>query len=143
MIKTKEQLIEYRNRKGWTQQELASKIHLSLDYIQKIERGAKPVSQCLINSIEAIEKERNILNVVISEDDEKNMKKAIKNLKAYGDKYKECMDLIAETKSEMKDIEESAKGEGITKKMLMSYCTVSGFQDLTKKVIFKAVEDEK
>lgn len=71
MIKTKEQLIEYRNRKGWTQQELASKIHLSLDYIKKIERGAKPVSQCLINSIEAIEKERNILNVVISEADEK------------------------------------------------------------------------
>lgn len=77
---------------------------------------------------------------VLDEADEKNKKEATKELIALGDRYLDFLEQAEEAKLSMKDIIDDAKEKGITKEMIISYCTTKTLTEFNKKIFKSAIE---
>lgn len=137
---TSEEFKKIRIEKGYTQKELAQKIGFSEDYISKIERGERPVSDYILEKLNNLKERKSTMEDILNEADEKNKKEATKELIALGDKYIDFLEQVEEAKLSMKDIIEDAKEKGITKEMIISYCTTKTLTDFNKKIFKSAIE---
>lgn len=75
----------------------------------------------------------------ILDEKEKNKRVAAEELKNYGDEYIDCMEKIEEARLTMKDIIDSAKEKGISKEMIIAYCTTKTLTEFNKKIIKSAI----
>lgn len=71
MIENKEQFKEFRVNNGYTQKEFAAALGFSEDYISAIERGTRPLTECICAKVENLRRPTATLKVVIDEADEK------------------------------------------------------------------------
>lgn len=139
MIENKEQFKEFRVNNGYTQKEFAAALGFSEDYISAIERGTRPLNEYICAKVENLRRPAATLKVVIDEADEKNKRVAAEELKTYGDEYIDCMEKIEEARLTMKDIIDSAREKGISKDMIIAYCTTKTLTEFNKKIIKSAI----
>lgn len=137
---TNEEFKKIRIEKGYTQKELAQKIGFSEDYISKIERDERPVSDYILEKINNLKERKTAMDEILDEADEKNKKEATKELIALGDRYLDFLEQAEEAKLSMKDIIDDAKEKGITKEMIISYCTTKTLTEFNKKIFKSAIE---
>lgn len=137
---TNEEFKKIRIEKGYTQKELAQKIGFSEDYISKIERDERPVSDYILEKINNLKERKTAMDEILDKADEKNKKEATKELIALGDRYLDFLELAEEAKLSMKDIIDDAKEKGITKEMIISYCTTKTLTEFNKKIFKSAIE---
>lgn len=137
---TNEEFKKIRIEKGYTQKELAQKIGFSKDYISKIERDERPVSDYILEKINNLKERKTAMDKILDEADEKNKKEATKELIALGDRYLDFLEQVEEAKLSMKDIIDNAKEKGITKEMIISYCTTKTLTEFNKKIFKSAIE---
>lgn len=82
------------------------------------------------------------LEDVCKEADEINKKGFSEELRYYGQMYLDRQRQIELAKKSQKSIIEMAKNKGITKEMIVSYCSVIQLEDFNKNVLFAAVDSE-
>lgn len=82
------------------------------------------------------------LEDVCKEADEANKKGFSEELRYYGQMYLDRQRQIELAKKSQKSIIEMAKNKGITKEMIISYCSVIQLEDFNKNVLFAAVDSE-
>lgn len=137
---TNEEFKKIRIEKGYTQKELAKEIGFSEDYVSKIERNERPVSDCILEKINNLKERKTAMDEILDEADEKNKKEATKELIALGDRYLDFLEQVEEAKLSMKNIIDDAKEKGITKEMIISYCTTKTLTEFNKKIFKSAIE---
>lgn len=132
---TSEEFKEFRIEKGYTQKKLAEAIGFSEDYISKIERNEQPITDYILEKLNNLKEKKSTIEEILNEADEKNKKEATKELIALGDRYLDFLEQVEEAKLSMKDIVNDAKEKGITKEMIISYCTTKTLTEFNKKNI--------
>lgn len=137
---TSEEFKKIRIEKGYTQKKLAEAIGLSEDYISKIERNERPITDYILEKLNNLKEKKSTMEEILNEADEKNKKEATKELIALGDRYLDFLEQVEEAKLSMKDIVEDAKVKGITKEMIISYCTTKTLTEFNKKIFKSAIE---
>lgn len=137
---TNEEFKKIRIEKGYTQKELAKEIGFSEDYVSKIERNERPVSDYILEKINNLKERKTAMDEILDEADEKNKKEATKELIALGDRYLDFLEQVEEAKLSMKNIIDDAKEKGITKEMIISYCTTKTLTEFNKKIFKSAIE---
>ena len=137
---TSEEFKKFRIEKGYTQKKLAEAIGFSEDYISKIERNERPITDYILEKLNNLKEEKSTMEKILNEADEKNKKEATKELIALGDRYLDFLEQVEEAKLSMKDIIDDAKEKGITKEMIISYCTTKTLTDFNKKIFKSAIE---
>lgn len=150
----KEEIKTFRQERNLTQKELADRIGVGEDYISKLERGVLPVTEKIIAALDEIksletvesepeqENETATMEEVLEEADSKNKKGFSAALVLYGERYKKHMRDIELAKECQKSIIEIAKREGITKNMILSYCSVADLDNFNKEVLICAVRED-
>lgn len=138
---------EFRKNLNMKQKEFAALLGVSEDYVSKIERGKRKISDEIEKKINKIiedgEKPKaTTLEEVCKEADEANKKGFSKELRYYGQMYLDRQRQIELAKKSQKSIIEMAKNKGITKEMIVSYCSVIQLEDFNKNVLFAAVDSE-
>ena len=137
---TNEEFKKIRIEKGYTQKELAKEIGFSEDYVSKIEKNERPVSDYILEKINNLKEKKTAMDEILDEADEKNKKEATKELIALGDRYLDFLEQVEEVKLSMKNIIDDAKEKGITKEMIISYCTTKTLTEFNKKIFKSAIE---
>ena len=137
---TNEEFKKIRIEKGYTQKELAKEIGFSEDYVSKIEKNERPVSDYILEKINNLKERKTAMDEILDEADEKNKKEATKELIALGDRYLDFLEQVEEVKLSMKNIIDDAKEKGITKEMIISYCTTKTLTEFNKKIFKSAIE---
>lgn len=137
---TSEEFKKIRIEKGYTQKKLAEAIGFSEDYISKIERNERPITDYILEKLNNLKEKKSTMEEILNEADEKNKKEATKELIALGDMYLDFLEQVEEAKLSMKDIVEDAKVKGITKEMIISYCTTKTLTEFNKKIFKSAIE---
>lgn len=137
---TSEEFKKFRIEKGYTQKKLAEAIGFSEDYISKIERNERPITDYILEKLNNLKEGKSTMEEVLDEADEKNKKEATKELIALGDRYLDFLEQAEEAKLSMKDIIDDAKEKGITKEMIISYCTTKTLTEFNKKIFKSAIE---
>lgn len=137
---TSEEFKKFRIEKGYTQKKLAEAIGFSEDYISKIERNERPITDYILEKLNNLKEGKSTMEEVLDEADEKNKKEATKELIALGDRYLDFLKQVEEAKLSMKDIIDNAKEKGITKEMIISYCTTKTLTGFNKKIFKSAIE---
>lgn len=133
-------LKKIRIEKGYTQKKLAEAIGFSEDYISKIERNERPITDYILEKLNNLKEKKSTMEEILNEADEKNKKEATKELIALGDRYLDFLEQVEEAKLSMKDIVKDAKVKGITKEMIISYCTTKTLTEFNKKIFKSAIE---
>ena len=137
---TSEEFKKFRIEKGYTQKKLAEAIGFSEDYISKIERNERPITDHILEKLNNLKDGKSTMEEVLDEADEKNKKEATKELIALGDRYLDFLEQVEEAKLSMKGIVDYAKEKGITKEMIISYCTTKTLTEFNKKIFKSAIE---
>ena len=137
---TSEEFKKFRIEKGYTQKKLAEAIGFSKDYISKIERNERPITDYILEKLNNLKEGKSTMEDVLDEADEKNKKEATKELIALGDRYLDFLEQVEEAKLSMKDIIDDAKEKGITKEMIISYCATKTLTEFNKKIFKSAIE---
>lgn len=137
---TSEEFKKIRIEKGYTQKKLAEAIGFSEDYISKIERNERPITDYILEKLNNLKEKKSTMEEILNEADEKNKKEATKELIALGDRYLDFLEQVEEAKLSMKDIVKDAKVKGITKEMIISYCTTKTLTEFNKKIFKSAIE---
>lgn len=137
---TSEEFKKIRIEMGYTQKKLAEAIGFSEDYISKIERNERPITDYILEKLNNLKEKKSTMEEILNEADEKNKKEATKELIALGDRYLDFLEQVEEAKLSMKDIVEDAKVKGITKEMIISYCTTKTLTEFNKKIFKSAIE---
>ena len=137
---TSEEFKKFRIEKGYTQKKLAEAIGFGEDYISKIERNEQPITDYILEKLNNLKEKKSTMEEILNEADEKNKKEATKELIALGDRYLDFLERVEEAKLSMKDIVNDAKEKGITKEMIISYCTTKTLTEFNKKIFKSAIE---
>lgn len=137
---TSEEFKKFRIEKGYTQKKIAEAIGFSEDYISKIERNKRPITDCILEKLNNLKEEKSTMEEILNEADEKNKKEATKELIALGDRYLDFLKQVEEAKLSMKNIIDDAKEKRITKEMIISYCTTKTLTEFNKKIFKSAIE---
>uniref|UniRef100_A0AAU8AY63 HTH XrE protein n=1 Tax=Dulem virus 29 TaxID=3145747 RepID=A0AAU8AY63_9CAUD len=137
-----EEFKKTRINKGYTQKSLAKAIGFSEDYISKIERGERPVTDYILEKLNHLQEKNSTMEVILDEADEKNKRKIGQALAQYGDEYQEQTENIERAKMIQKSIIERAEREGITKGMIASYCVAINLDDFNLDVLIQATKGE-
>lgn len=119
---------------------LAEAIGFSEDYISKIERNERPITDYILEKLNNLKEKKSTMEEILNEADEKNKKEATKELIALGDRYLDFLEQVEEAKLSMKDIVDDAKEKGITKEMIISYCKIKTLTEFDKKIFKSAIE---
>ena len=81
-----------------------------------------------------LKEKKSTMEEILNEADEKNKKEATIELIALGDRYLDFLEQVEEAKLSMKDIVDNAIEKGITKEMIISYCTTKTLTEFNKKI---------
>lgn len=138
---------EFRKNLNMKQKEFAALLGVSEDYVSKIERGQRKISDEIEKKINKIiedgEKPKAAtLEDVCKEADEANKKGFSEELRYYGQMYLDRQNTIELAKSRKSQLLKWQKNKGITKEMIISYCSVIQLEDFNKNVLFAAVDSE-
>lgn len=137
---TSEEFKKFRIEKGYTQKKLAEAIGFSEDYISKIERNERPITDYILEKLNNLKEGKSTMEEILDEADEKNKKEATKELIALGDRYLDFLEQVEEAKLSMKGIIDDAKEKEITKEMIMCYCKTKTLTEFNKKIFKSAIE---
>lgn len=77
---TSEEFKKFRIEKGYTQKKLAEAIGFSEDYISKIERNERPITDHILEKLNNLKDEKSTMEEILDEADEKNKKRSDKRI---------------------------------------------------------------